>query len=44
MLALLLVRVIYLIWLCPWELVEDEAQYWDWSRHFALSYYSKGRV
>lgn len=41
-LALLLVRVIYLIWLCPWELVEDEAQYWDWSRHFALSYYSKG--
>lgn len=24
------------------DLVQDEAQYWDWSRHFQLSYYSKG--
>ncbi|MDR3074325.1 MAG: glycosyltransferase family 39 protein, partial [Deltaproteobacteria bacterium] len=24
------------------DLVQDEAQYWDWSRHLQLSYYSKG--
>ncbi len=24
------------------NLSPDEAQYWDWSRHFQLSYYSKG--
>lgn len=24
------------------NLVQDEAQYWDWSRHLQLSYYSKG--
>lgn len=24
------------------DLVQDEAQYWDWSRRFQLSYYSKG--
>ncbi len=42
MLALLALRVGYLIWLCPWDLVEDEAHYWDWSRHLSLSYYSKG--
>ncbi len=24
------------------NLAPDEAQYWDWSRHFQLSYYSKG--
>ena len=24
------------------ELAADEAQYWDWSRHLSLSYYSKG--
>jgi len=41
-LGLLLLRVIYLIWLSPWQLVQDEAHYWDWSRHLALSYYSKG--
>ncbi|MBO4318798.1 MAG: glycosyltransferase family 39 protein [Mailhella sp.] len=26
----------------PLDLVQDEAQYWDWSRHPQLSYYSKG--
>ena len=40
--GLLAVRVIYLIWLCPWGLIEDEAHYWDWSRHLSLSYYSRG--
>jgi hypothetical protein len=41
-LSLLFLRTIYLIWLCPYQLVADEAQYWEWSRRLALSYYSKG--
>lgn len=41
-LAVLAVRVAYLVWLCPYELAADEAQYWDWSRRLELSYYSKG--
>jgi len=28
--------------LLPWELSGDEAQYWDWTRHPSLSYYTKG--
>ncbi len=35
-------RLVYLIWFCPYELAADEAQYWDWSRRLELSYYSKG--
>lgn len=35
-------RMVYLAWLCPYELVEDEAHYWEWSRRLGLSYYSKG--
>ncbi|HEX8911015.1 MAG TPA: glycosyltransferase family 39 protein [Humisphaera sp.] len=27
---------------CPIDLSGDEAQYWDWSRHLDVSYYSKG--
>jgi hypothetical protein len=27
---------------CPIDLAGDEAQYWDWSRHLDLAYYSKG--
>jgi 4-amino-4-deoxy-L-arabinose transferase-like glycosyltransferase len=27
---------------CPIDLSGDEAQYWTWSRHLDLSYYSKG--
>lgn len=37
-----LVRVVFLVWFCPYELVADEAHYWDWSRNLDLSYYSKG--
>jgi 4-amino-4-deoxy-L-arabinose transferase-like glycosyltransferase len=37
-----LLRVIYLAWGCPYTLIEDEAHYWEWSRHLALSYYTKG--
>src|SRR5438876_1125406 len=40
--AIVLARVVYNVWLSPYELVPDEAQYWDWSRHLASSYYSKG--
>ncbi len=32
----------YLTHSCPIDLAGDEAQYWDWSRHLDLSYYSKG--
>jgi 4-amino-4-deoxy-L-arabinose transferase-like glycosyltransferase len=35
-------RVLYLAFLCPLELVGDEAQYWDWARHLDWCYYSKG--
>lgn len=40
--AVTALRIIYLVALCPYELVADEAQYWDWSRRLDLSYYSKG--
>lgn len=35
-------RVIYLVWFCPYDLVEDEAQYWLWAENLSWSYYSKG--
>lgn len=38
----LAVRIIYLVWVCRYELVEDEAHYWLWSRWLEWSYYSKG--
>ncbi len=37
-----LFRVVYLGWFCPYSLIEDEAHYWEWSRHLDWSYYSKG--
>jgi hypothetical protein len=41
-LALTLLRIVYLVFLCPYELIEDEAHYWEWSRRLGLSYYTKG--
>lgn len=41
-LGLALLRAVYLAWFCPYTLLEDEAHYWEWSRHLAWSYYSKG--
>ena len=41
-LGVLALRLAYLRWVCPFDLVEDEAQYWDWSRHLDWSYYTKG--
>ena len=32
----------YLTVNCPIDLSGDEAQYWDWSRHLDINYYSKG--
>lgn len=37
-----LLRIAYLLWFCPYTLVEDEAHYWEWSRRLEWSYYSKG--
>ncbi len=37
-----LVRLLFVGWLSPIDLVGDEAQYWDWSRRLDWSYYSKG--
>ncbi len=39
--ALLAVRVVWQL-VSPYTLIEDEAHYWEWSRHLAWSYYSKG--
>ncbi len=39
-LFLLLLRVLYVVYY-PLDLTPEEAQYWDWSRHLDLSYYSK---
>lgn len=41
-LAVLAVRVLYLLLACPYTLVEDEAFYWTWTRRPEWSYYSKG--
>jgi len=39
-LTILLLRFAY-IFLSAYDLSPEEAQYWDWSRHLDLSYYSK---
>lgn len=39
--VLLVVRVVWQF-VSPYTLIEDEAHYWEWSRHLAWSYYSKG--
>ncbi len=41
-LAISAARLVYLMWLSPYTLAEDEAHYWEWSRHLSWSYYSKG--
>jgi hypothetical protein len=39
-LLLFIFRVFYVLY-SPLDLTPEEAQYWDWSRHLDLSYYSK---
>ena len=41
-LIVMFVRLAYIAWFSPYALIEDEAHYWEWARHLALSYYSKG--
>lgn len=41
-LGVLAIRICYMLWLSPWELVGDEAYYWEWSRHLDWCYYEKG--
>jgi 4-amino-4-deoxy-L-arabinose transferase-like glycosyltransferase len=41
-LAVSAIRILYLLYFCPYDLAPDEAHYWDWSRHLDWSYYSKG--
>jgi len=40
-LAVTLARLLFLF-VSPYELSADEAQYWDWSRRLELSYHTKG--
>jgi hypothetical protein len=40
--AVTLARLVYIAFLCPYHLIEDEAQYWVWSTRPDWSYYSKG--
>lgn len=40
-LGLLLLRIAYVLWLMPYGLGNDEAQYWTWTRHLDWSYLSK---
>src|SRR3954468_6741475 len=42
LLAVFVLRVGYLRWLSPWELVGDEAYYWVQGRHLDLCYDKKG--
>ncbi|VTR95733.1 Dolichyl-phosphate-mannose-protein mannosyltransferase family protein OS=uncultured planctomycete GN=HGMM_F12C05C10 PE=4 SV=1: PMT_2: PMT_2 [Gemmata massiliana] len=41
-LASVVFHLLYLAFNCPLDLSPDEAHYWQWSRHLAWSYYSKG--
>jgi hypothetical protein len=40
----LVIRLIYLVWFCPYQLLGDEAYYWEQARHFDLCYNEKGPV
>lgn len=40
--GLTVARLAYLAFLCPYDLIEDEAHYWEWSRRLDWSYYTKG--
>jgi len=43
LIALSMVAHMAYVWLdCPLDISQDEAHYWDWSRHLDWSYYSKG--
>jgi 4-amino-4-deoxy-L-arabinose transferase-like glycosyltransferase len=41
-LVVLIARIVYLVWLSPYQLVGDESYYWEQARHLDLSYDEKG--
>jgi hypothetical protein len=41
-LTVMLAQIVFLVFGCDWDLCNDEAEYWAWSRRLALSYYSRG--
>lgn len=42
LLILILLLTLLFQYFSPYTLIEDEAHYWEWSRHLDWSYYSKG--
>src|SRR4051812_27511523 len=40
--AVLAVRMAYLVWFCPYQLVGDEGYYWEQARHLDWGYDEKG--
>jgi 4-amino-4-deoxy-L-arabinose transferase-like glycosyltransferase len=40
--GLTILRIVYNVWLSPWDLVGDEAYYWQQARHLDWSYNEKG--
>ncbi len=42
--AVMLGQTVFLLWGCDWDLCNDEAEYWAWSRRLAWSYFSRGPV
>src|ERR1700679_1028931 len=40
--AVMLCQVAFLVFGCDWDLCNDEAEYWAWSRQLDWSYWSRG--
>jgi hypothetical protein len=38
----MLCQITFLVFGCDWDLCNDEAEYWAWSRHLDWSYFSRG--
>jgi hypothetical protein len=40
--TVMVAQVAFLLWGCDWDLCNDEAEYWAWSRRLDWSYYTRG--
>jgi Dolichyl-phosphate-mannose-protein mannosyltransferase len=40
--TVMLCQIAFLVFGCDWDLCNDEAEYWAWSRHLDWSYWSRG--
>jgi Dolichyl-phosphate-mannose-protein mannosyltransferase len=40
--TVMLCQIAFLVFGCDWDLCNDEAEYWEWSRHLDWSYWSRG--